>query len=145
MSFVCMYFVCDLFLKTEKKKKIKSWLLIEGFEHLVFPVILVGIVIFTNSKLTAILFHTALILFFYLFIGKIVIKAKSKEDWLRVISVMSFTYFFIFLYPEIMIVIQMNTSIKGYWILIGTVPVFYLMNRFLKIDSSLENNQLYTR
>lgn len=134
VSFICMFLVLQIYLpKTTQKRKWLSLFIIEGFEHIALPVILITTLIFTDSWLSAFIFHAALLSFLFLFLGFIVIKAKTREDWFRITAVAGFTYFFIFLYPFILISIQLYSSING-WVIMGTTIllfiIFYVLFRY---------------
>jgi len=127
VSFICMYIILQVYLpKTSSKRKWTTLFIIEGFEHLAVPVILLLTLIFTDSWLSGFFFHLALLSFLFLFLGFIVIKAKTREDWFRITAVAGFTYFFIFLYPFILVTLQLYTSITGWWIMGVTILLFII-------------------
>jgi hypothetical protein len=127
VSFICMFLILQVYLpKTSQKRKWSTLFIIEGFEHLALPLILLITLIFTDSWITALLFHISLLSFLFIFLGLVVIKAKTREDWFRITAVAAWTYFFIFLYPFILISIQMYSPINGWWILGTTLALFGL-------------------
>lgn len=130
-SFICMFCVIQVYLpKTTQKRKWLSLFIIEGFEHLALPVILLITLIFTDSWLSGFLFHIALLSFLFLFLGLIVIKARTREEWFRITAIAGFTYFFVFLYPFILVTLQLYTSITGWWIM-GLTLAFFIIFYFL--------------
>ena len=140
VSFICMYFVVQVFFtKSTTKKKWITLVLIEGFEHLILPILLFFVLIMTNSIMSAILFHIILLIFLFLFVGIVIIKAKTKQDWFRVTSVAVFTYFFVFSYPYILVYIQRYTNISGTIIMLATILIFYILYLLRNKESKIKN------
>lgn len=130
-SFICMFIVLQIYLpKTTQKRKLLSLFIIEGFEHLALPVILILTLIFTDSWLSAFFFHAALLSFLFLFLGVYILKARTKEEWFRISAVAAYTYLFVFTYPFIIIYLQLHSPLNG-WIIMGTtIFLFWLFYRF---------------
>lgn len=124
VSLISMWCVISIYLPVKKKRKWFVLFLIEGFEHLVMPMILFFILLQTDSYKSALLFHLAILTFLFGFIGYFVVGASSKKDWLGVFAVAVFTYFFVFIYPFLLIFAQINTPIIGWWWLLGTLIFF---------------------
>lgn len=126
VSFFSMYFITKIYLKhTTKKRRWSTLILIEGFEHLVIPVILFFILLAFNNLFAGILFNFVLMLFLFGFIGKIVVKAEKEDEWINVLKVGLFTLFFIYIFPYAVILFQVYTDLTGWWILIGTACFFF--------------------
>lgn len=128
-GFICMWFVVNTFLITKKSKRWLSLILIEGFEHLIFPILFFFILIIFNNWLAGLLFHIVLNLFLFGFVGLVIVKARTKDDWLRVGIVAVFTYFFVFFYPFLVIQLQRISwfPFGGWEIMILTVIIFFLI------------------
>ena len=129
-SFVCMWFVLKIYFPEREKKRFVTLLLIEGFEHLIMPIVLFFILLFTNSYKSALLFHITIITFLFGFVGLFVLRARSKRDWFKVLAVAGFTYLFIFIYPFMIILTQIYTPLNGFMIMGITIAffwVFYLL------------------
>lgn len=122
-TFISLYCVFKIFLKKPDSKPLKSLIIYELFEHLVVPWVLFLILIFTNSTITAIAFHTVLLAFIFGYLGKRVYKAQGKE-WMDIFHIAFFIYFFVFAYPRLVIWLQMVTPITGWYILGATNLAF---------------------
>jgi len=128
-GFFCMWMVLNIYLpKREKSYKWKTLIYIELFENLVVPLILFFILLYFDSVYAAIFFHTSLILFIFGFIGKILVKAKNKDEWLRIFAIFGFTYFFVFLYPFILRDLQWFYNFNGWFLIISTNLIFLGLN-----------------
>ncbi len=130
--FFCMWCVFGIYLP--KRKRIVKWISLislELFEHLILPLIIIIIFLFTNDWKTFALFQLVLLSFFFVFLGKVVIKAKGSE-WFRIIAITVFAYFFIFIYPSLIIVLQLyifKFYYSGLIILILTNIFFFIFYR----------------
>jgi len=124
-AFICMFCVVNIYLSNvEVKKRWYVLLFIEGFEHLIIPIVLFVILLTTNSYLSALFFHITLLLFLFGYIGFFVTKSRTKKDWVRILTVAVFTYFFVFLYPPLLIIIQLYNPINGWTIMAITILIF---------------------
>ena len=127
-GFICMYIVFVVYLpKTGVKQKVGSIFLIEMVEHIILPFLLLITLLFTGSWVSALIFHLILLSFLFLFIGFVIVKAKTKEDWFRITAVAGFAYFFIFVYPFILIYIQLYSNISGWILMEITIFIFFLI------------------
>ena len=132
-SFICMFFIFQIYLP--KTKAIRKWLsifIIEGVEHVVLPFVLLIELIFTDSWITAALFHLTLLIFLFGFMGYYVIKARDKETWFRVFAIAGYAYFFIFLYPFVVVSVQLYSPdwfsfFNGWYIMGITILLFFGM------------------
>jgi hypothetical protein len=141
VGLICMWFVFQIYLpKTKPKRKWISLFIIEGFEHVLLPLILLFELILTDSWVTGLLFHITLLAFLFGFMGYFVIGARDKETWFRIAAIAGFAYFFIFFYPFIIIYIQLNSPISGWWILGVTIALFFgLYSLRRKDDFDIKN------
>ena len=120
-SFIGMYAVLSIYLPKRKHQKTwKALISIELFEHLAVPFLLLLILLYFDSVYAGIFFHLSLLLFIFGFIGYYLIKAKGKEEWMKIGVIAVFTYFFVFLYPYILIGLQWFYDFSGWMILIST-------------------------
>ena len=132
-AFFCMWCVVGIWLPNQTiKRKWITIVAIEGFEHLVLPLILLVILVSTDNGWSWILFHLTLNLFLFGFLGKVVVKAKGRDQWMRVGVIAVFTYFFVFMYPFILITIQLYTPVGGWFILGTTAAIFGALYWFNK-------------
>lgn len=128
-AFFCMWCVINIYLPGLKKsRKWITLLSIELFEHIMVPIILFIILIVFNNGIAALAFNAALILFLFGFLGKVVVKAKGKE-WLSIVAIAGFTYFFVFFYPYLLITLQIYTPVRGWTILLVTALLFFIVYR----------------
>ena len=124
-TFIGMWAVLSIYLpKREKSKKWKSLILIELFEHILVPICLLFIVFYFDSAYAALFFHVSLILFIFGFIGGYLIKVRGWEEWVKMGVIAVFTYFFVFLYPYVIIGLQWFYNFNGWFLLITTNSFF---------------------
>lgn len=133
VDFVCMGLILALFLP--KKTKGKFWLSlisIELFEHIIFPLILVILLLKTEGIITGIIFHASILLFCFGFIGLVIAKARTAEQWFKIVLITAFTYFFIFTFPAVLIYLQYQYGLLGYYILGTTIVIFLSFYLFMR-------------
>lgn len=124
-SFVCMWVVLKIWMpKRTVRRRWLTLILIESFEHLIVPFVLLIILLRFNDVWAGILFHTSILLFCFGFVGFVVIKARRVEEWFRVSIISAFTYFFVFLYPMIVVSLQYYWRFNGIMIIAGTNLIF---------------------
>jgi len=141
-STICLFVVINIFLKNKDSgRKWITLILFEITEHIIVPILLIIILLFTNSYITGLLFNAVIIAFLFGFIGHIVIGAKGRE-WVNVLIVFLFAYFFIFIYPMILIGLQMRTEWSGSVMMIITILLFLFM--YLFFSNNPKPKGLYT-
>jgi len=129
-SFFCLWCVFNIYLpKGNKVRKWISLILIEFAEHIILPVVLIFILLIFNNWLAGFFFNLVILLFLFLFLGYFVLKSRTKEEWRNICIISLFVYFFIFLYPVLVIQIQRHTFMNGWWILGLTNFCFFIFYR----------------
>lgn len=126
-SFFCLYLVFTIYLP--KENKARKWIvlvLIEFTEHIILPIVLIVILLLFNNWLVGFFFNIVILLFIFVFLGYFVLKARTKEAWKNICVIALFVYFFIYVYPLILISVQMSSSISGWWI-IGITNLSFLI------------------
>lgn len=135
-SFICLWCVFNILLpKTKTKRKIVTLVIIELFEHLVVPIVMFILLLFTQGFWQGLLFNGLILSFIFGFIGSYLVRAKSAEDWFRMLIVCFFVYLFVVFYPFILVFIQLHIQwITGTEIVLITNGLFiisYIIYKFI--------------
>lgn len=108
-SFICFLISFRLlFPQTTPGKNILIIIIVELAEHIFVPLLLILILILFNNAMSGILFNLVIVLFMILYLGKIVLKINSRNEFIRLIILAVIFYFFMFFYPPFLIYLQFN-------------------------------------
>lgn len=141
VSSVCLFYVINIFLK--EKSRARRWIaliLFEATEHLLFPFIAVLSLFIINSYMSGIIFMTIFIIFIFGFIGCFVVKARTFKEWGKVFVVYIFSYFFMFIYPSLLINLQISTNLNGFQIMAATLLLFTGVFVIIKLKQRQKRN-----
>lgn len=126
-SFFCLWVAFYIYLpEVKRSRKWVSLIFIEFAEHILLPVSLFIILLLFNNYLAGFFFNLVILTFIFLILGYFILKVRDRESWKRVCIISLFVYGFIYLYPFLLISIQMNSGISGWWIMGITNLLFFI-------------------
>ena len=137
-AMVCLYCLFKIILPPNTKT-VRTLVYWELIEHIAMPVILLLVILFTNSIVTTIIFQSVLIGFIYYFIGIKALDVRKTKEYVKLLVVGISVYFFVMLYPYIVLWLQIYTSLTGWSIMIATNLAFityYLVHIYVHYSRS---------